>query len=167
MEYFVPIIQNKHANHDYSNYEVSNLGNVRRIGTTTTNLEKHCGEWRDCKDQYGKYNPDYRNHPIIDDEDVEATIFKINNIKKIHIKDDKNMRKLNSIEAKYKEIRTVVNVYGDRYSATNMLKANLGFGIKKYEQDTKPYEIVAKKQNNPKIPYGTIFVVKNNWKLIW
>ena len=118
MEYFVPIIQNKHANHDYSNYEVSNLGNVRRIGTTTTNLEKHCGEWRDCKDQYGKYNNDYMNHPRIDDEDVETTILEINNIKKIKIREDKHMKKLNCLEEKYKEIRTVVNIYGDRFPAT-------------------------------------------------
>ena len=52
MEYFVPIIQNKRAKHDHSNYEISNLGNVRRIGTTT-NLKKHCGKWSDHKDQYG------------------------------------------------------------------------------------------------------------------
>ena len=164
MEYFVPIIQNKHSIKNCSNYEISNLGNVRRIGTTK-NLRKHCGEWRDCEDQHGNYNHDYMNHPIIDDEDVEATILEMNNIKEIYIREDKKIRKLNCLEEKYKEIRTVVNVYGDRFPLTNMLKANLGFGIKIYKQHHREMEIKNQNQNHPKIPYGTVFVVGS--KLKW
>ena len=40
MEYFVPIIQNMQAYHNHSKYEISNLGHVRRIGTTK-NLRRY------------------------------------------------------------------------------------------------------------------------------
>ena len=130
MEYFTPIIQNKNADYYHSNYEISNLGNVRRIGTTK-NLKKHCGRWKDYDDGM---------KIIIDDEDVEATVLEINNIKKINIKYDEKVKKLNRMGAKYKEIRTVVNVYA-WFTATDMSKANLGFGIKIYNQQNR-HEIV-------------------------
>ena len=129
---------------------------MRRIGTMD-NLKKYYGEWRDCKDQYGKYNHDYRNHTIIKDYDVEDTVLEMNNIKKILINYKQNVYHLNSIEQKYKEIRTDVHVYGVRFPATNMSKANLGFGTKIYKQNNIFQERGT--QNNPRIPYGTVFIV--------
>ena len=156
MEYFTPIIKTKKAKNDYSNYEISNLGNMRRIGTIR-NLHKHHGNWNDYYDHCGKRNDDYKNNIEICDEDVEATILEMNNIKKILINYKQNIYRLNNIEAKYKEIRTDVHVYGVRFPATNMSKANLGFGTKIYKQNNIFQERGT--QNNPKIPYGTVFVL--------
>ena len=156
MEYFTPIIKTKKAKNYCSNYEISNLGNMRRIGTTR-NLHKHHGNWNDYYDHCGKRNDDYKKNIEICDEDVEATILEMNNIKKILINYKQNVYHLNSIEQKYKEIRTDVHVYGVRFPATNMSKANLGFGTKIYKQNNRLYERGT--QNNPRIPYGTVLIV--------
>jgi hypothetical protein len=67
---------------------------------------------------------------------------------------------LNCIDAKYNEIRTFVYSFGKAFTPTQISKANLGFGIKTYKQQNMLLDM-KKKQNSPKIPYGTVHIFRN------
>ena len=97
MEYFTPIIKvEKKKNYysetknDYSNYEISNLGNMRRIGTTKNLRRYKKGFWSDPIHKIKVY-----------DEDVEDNILDFNNIKKFYIGHDCYNRKYNCINERY------------------------------------------------------------------
>ena len=144
MEYFVQIIQNIQAYDSHSKYEISNLGHVRRIGTTKNFRRYKKGFWSD---------------PIkkikIHDEDVEDNILDFNNIKKFYIGHDCYNRKYNCINERYKEIRAHVCCFDN--VRINVSKINIGFGTKIYKQENNFFNKELK-QNNPKIPFGTIFI---------
>ena len=143
MEYFVPIIQNIQSYHNHKNYEISNLGHVRRIGTTK-NLRKYKkGFWSD---------PIHKKK--IHFEDVEFNTLEFNNIKVMYVFNNYSARMLNGVGENYKEIRTIV--YFGEVVPIDMSKINLRFGTKIYKQENM-FFYTHKKQNHPKIPYGTIF----------
>ena len=148
MEYFVPIIRSMKAYHDnYSKYEISNLGHVRIIGTTK-NLRKYKkGFWSDTINKKKIYF-----------KDVEANTLEFINIKTIDIFNNYSANMLNGIDKKYKEIRATL--YCCNALPIDMSKINLRFETKIYKQKNMLF-YTNKKQNNPKIPYGTIFKTTN------
>lgn len=148
MEYFVPIIQNVQSYYNHSQYEISNLGHVRRIGTTK-NLRKYKkGFWSDPIHKIKVY-----------DEDVEDNILDFNNIKKLYISSDSGNLGVNCIDKRYKEF--LIYVFHFNAVPIDMLKINIGFGTKIYKQENNFYNPRERKQNNPKMPYGTIFKTTN------
>ena len=147
MEYFVPIIQNVQSYYNHKKYEISNLGHVRRIGTTKNLRRYKKGFWSDPIHKIKVY-----------DEDVEDNILDFNNIKKLHIDSHSKNIGVNCIDERYKEILTYVCYFNT--VPIDMLKINIGFGTKIYKQENKfynPNNPNIPKQNNPKMPYGTIF----------
>ena len=148
MEYFTPIIQNMQAYHNHENYEISNLGHVRRIGTMKNLRRYQKGFWSDPIHKIKVY-----------DEDVEDNILDFNNIKKLHISSDIKNIGVNCIDERYKEFL----IYVCHFNAVpiDMLKINIGFGTKIYKQENKFYNPNTPKQNNQKMPYGTIFKTTN------
>ena len=148
MEYFVPIIQNMQAYHNHENYEISNLGHVRRIGTTKNLRRYKKGFWSDPIHKIKVY-----------DDDVEDNILDFNNIKKFYIGSDCYNRRFNCIDDRYKEI--IAHVCCFNHVQINVSQINIGFGTKIYKQENNFYSKDVLKQNNPKIPFGTIFKTTN------
>ena len=140
MENFTSIKHNSLTYRFYNDYVISNLGNMRRIGTDN-NLRKY---------KKGFFS-DAKNKVKILYEDIDEQLLDLQNIKKMYVMDN---TPISNMQSKYKEIIAII--YARNYDTTKM---NIPFKVVKYDQldMTRGTSVI----KNPKMPYGLTMTINN------
>ena len=138
MENFTSIKHDSSTYRFYRDYVISNLGNMRRIGTDK-NLRKY---------KKGFFS-DTANTVKILYEDIGEQILDLQNIKKLYVMDN---TPISNMQSKYKEI--IMIIYARNYDTTKM---NIPFRVVKLDQldMTRGTSVI----KNPKMPYGSKVII--------